>query len=459
MTVTRLKLFCAAAAAAIAFCGEASAEAEKGMLEDALAAAYQGNPSLKAERANLRIVDEGESAAWSFVRPQISANANYTYTHLNRESPFQSLNSQREQQLGSVYAGFTVQQPLMQGMRNVNAIRKARADVRAERARLVDAEQKLLTATTEAYVDVRVEKAVLELNRNNARVLETALAYAQGRFKLQSATRTDVAQAEARLAKARADVIAAEARYESARARFAEQTGAPPPDALAEPRPLATMPKSEEDAQDLAVQHAPAVLVAQATEQASKRAVGVAKGELAPKIVAEAGYSYAQDQTFEGDRSRSYYAGLRATVPLYDGGLTHARVRQAKQTLQRDQYLTAQTLRALQTDIREAWVAHQAASAAARAAAAEVAASEVAAEGVRKENVAGRRTTLDVLNAEQELLNARTSELRAGRDAYVAGIRLLAAAGLYTAETIGLDVERYDPKRYRKRATLGAVGI
>ena len=437
----------------------AAEAAAQGTLEEALAAAYRTNPSLKAERANLRIVDEAESAAWSGVRPQISANANYTYTHLNRDSPFQSLNSQREQQLGSVYAGFTVQQPLFQGLRNVNAIRKAKAETRAERARLTDAEQRLLTATVEAYLDVATETAVLALNRNNARVLETALAYAQGRFKLQAATKTDVAQAEARLAKARADFIGAEARLQSARARFLEQTGAPPEDALAPPTPLSTLPATEDEAQGVAAESAPQALAARATEDASRRAVGVARGDLAPKVVAEAGYSYAQDQTFEGDRSRQYYAGVRATLPLYDGGLSHARVRQARQTHQRDQYLTAQTLRTLQTDVREAWVAHQAAAAAALAAKSEVAANEVAAEGVRKENAAGRRTTLEVLNAEQELLAARTAELRAGRDSYVAGVRLLAAMGRYTIDGIGLDVERYDVGKHRERLTRGAIGV
>jgi outer membrane protein len=449
-----LRISLACAAGGFALCAETRADT----LEEALAAAYQGNPSLKAERANLRIADEGEALAWSFVRPQISADASYKYTHLERDSPFSSLNSQRELELGSIYAGFTVQQPLFQGLRNVNSIRKARADVRAQRARLTEAEQKLLVATVEAYLDVKTETAVAELNRNNAKVLAAALDFAKGRFALQAATRTDVAQAEARLAKARADVIAADARLEAAKARYLEQTGSPP-ESLAPPTPLVNLPQTEEQAQSLAADHSPAALQAYAVEDGSRRAVAVAVGDLAPKIVAEAGYNYAQDQTFEGDKSKTYYAGLRASVPLYDGGMSHAKVRQAKQTLQRDRYVTAQTLRALQTQVREAWVAHQAASAAAAAAKSEVAANEVAVEGVKKENSVGRRTTLDVLNAEQEMLNARTAQIRAERDAYVAGVRLIAATGRYTVDAIGLNVDRYDPKRYRQRLTRGAVGV
>ncbi len=449
-----LRILLGCAAGGFALCAGARADT----LEEALAAAYRTNPSLKAERANLRIADEGESEAWSFVRPQISADASYKYTNLERDSPFTSLNSQRELELGSIYAGFTVQQPLFQGLRNVNAIRKARADVRVQQARLTEAEQTLLVATVEAYLDVKTEDAVAELNRSNARVLGSALDFAKGRFALQAATRTDVAQAEARLAKARADVIAADARLEAAKARYLEQTGLPPDD-LHTPTPLVNLPQTEEQAQSLAADHAPAALQAYAAEEGSRRAVGVAFGDLAPKIVAEAGYTYAQDQTFEGDKSKSYFAGVRASVPLYDGGLSHAKVRQAKQTLQRDRYVTAQTLRALQTQVREAWVEHDAARAAAVAAKAEVAANEIAVEGVRKENQVGRRTTLDVLNAEQELLNARTSEIRAARDSYIAGVRLLAATGRYTVEAIGLDVERYDPKRYRERLTRGVAGI
>lgn len=436
----------------------AAAASEQGTLDEALIAAYSTNPSLKAARAAARIVDEGEAAAWSNLRPQISGTASFEQTHLNRESPFQSLNSQRELDLGSVYAGFTVQQPLFQGLRNVNAVRKAKADEKAERARLTDAEQKLLLATLEAYLDVRTESAVVFLNQGNINVLSTALDVARGRFALQAATRTDVAQAEARLAKARADLVNARARLEAAKARYREMTSAEPFATLAPPRPLA-LPDTEEEAQTAAADHAPSAVAAQATEEASRRAVGVAKGELAPKIVAEAGYTYAQDQTFEGDRARSYYAGVRATVPFYDGGLTHAKVRQAKQTLQRDEYLTADTLRALQTDVREAFVAKEAALAAKRAAEAEVAADEVAAEGVSKENAAGRRTTLDVLNAQQELLSARTAELRAERDAYLAGAKLLATMGQFTVRAIGLDVDRYDPDRHKKRATLGAFGL
>lgn len=449
-----LRIFLACAAGGFALCAGARADT----LEEALAAAYRTNPALKAERANLRIADEGESQAWSFVRPQISADASYKYTHLERDSPFSSLNSQRELELGSVYAGFSIQQPLFQGLRNVNAVRKARADVRAQRARLTDAEQKLLVATVEAYLDVKTETAVVDLNRSNAKVLGAALDYAKGRFALQAATKTDVAQAEARLAKARAEIIGAEARLEVAKARYLEQTGLPP-DALHEPTPLVNLPQTEEQAQSLAADHAPAALQAYAVEDGSRRAVNVALGDLAPKVVAEAGYNYSQDQTFEGDKSKSYFAGVRASVPIYDGGLSHAKVRQAKQTLQRDRYLTAQTLRELQTQVRQAWVAQQAATAAAMAATAEVAANEVAVEGVRKEHAVGRRTTLDILNAEQEFLNARTAKIRAERDAYVAGVRLLAATGRYTADSIGLDVERYDPKRYRNRLTRGVAGI
>lgn len=449
-----LRIFLGCAAGGLALCVGARADT----LEDALIAAYRTNPSLKAERANLRIVDEGEAQAWSSIRPQISAEASYQYTQLERDSPFSSLNSQRELELGSVYAGFTVQQPLFQGLRHVNAVRKARADVRVERARLTDAEQKLLVATVEAYLDVKTETAVADLNRNNAKVLAAALDFARGRFARQAATRTDVAQAEARLAKARADIIASEARLEAAKARYLEQTGLPP-DTLVTPTPLVNMPQSEEEAQSFAADHAPIALQAYSVEEGSRRAVSVALGDLAPKIVAEAGYSYTQDQTFEGDQSESYYVGLRASVPIYDGGLNHAKVRQAKQTLQRDRYLTAQSLRALQTQVREAWVVHQAATASAAAAKVEVAANVIAVEGVTKENSVGRRTTLDVLNAEQELLNARTAEIRAARDAYIAGVRLLAATGRYTAETIGLDVERYDPKAYRQRLTRGAVGV
>lgn len=436
-----------------------SALAHAQTLQESLIAAYETSPVIKAERAALRIRDEGEAQAWSLVRPQLNATGSYQFTQLERDSPFETLNNnQTEQTLGSVYAGFTATQPLFQGLRNVNAIRRARADTRAARAQLVGVEQDVLVRTVEAYLDVRTELAVLDLARNTASVLETELDAANARLRLEAATRTDVAQAQARLARARADVISARARLEIARAAYLEATGLAA-ESPAQPTPLLSLPQTEQEAQALAAEHAPTAVQAAALEEASRRQVAVARGDLAPKIVAEAGYSFAQDQTFEGDQTEQTFVGVRATVPLYDGGAGHARVREAKQTLARDRYLAAQTLREVQTAVRRAWVSHEAANAAAVAARRQVEANEIAAEGVRKERSVGRRTTLDVLNAEQELLDSRVELLRAERDSYLAGVRVLAAIGQFTIEAMGLDAPLYDAKRNSKGLFKGAIGF
>jgi TolC family type I secretion outer membrane protein len=328
--------------------------------------------------------------------------------------------------------GISVTQPLYRGGRTEAGTERAKNEIQAERARLIATEQQIFLDTATFYVNVIRDQAVVELNANNELVLQQQLQAAQDRFRVGEVTRTDVSQAEARLASVIADKQAAEGQLRSSKASFTPIV------------PLQLIPTSLEEARTLAQANNPAITAAQYDEGVAKLAVDEVRGELLPTVSLVGDVSRRHDQQIGVERTSSASVTVQVSAPLYEGGSTYSRVRSAKQTAgQRKTDIDTQRRSAVE-QATQAYEQMKSAQARIESLAAQIRANEIALEGVRQEAVVGSRTTLDVLNAEQELLNARVSMVRSKRDEQVAAYSLLSATGRLTARQLGLAVPLYD---------------
>jgi TolC family type I secretion outer membrane protein len=405
-------------------------------LTDVLATTYSTNPELLAGRAELRATNELVPQALSGWRPTIAGTASIGRTWIDSEVGTSSINPRS--------VGVSIAQPVYRGGRTVAATREAENLVLAQRARLVGVEQQVLLDAVASYMDVVRDAAVLELNVNNQQVLSRQLEAARDRFEVGEITRTDVAQSEARLAGSNAGRIAAEGDLTESRARFVEVVGEAP-GTLDTPPILATLPGSLEEAIEVAVNANPNVVAADYVERAARDGVDVVFGELLPSIAVQGQVEYGEEQavTAADDRTTATVEA-QLTVPLYQAGEVSSRVREAKKRAsQRRLEMATQRRNAAQV-ATTAWEALSTARAQIAAFETQVRSAEIALEGVREEAQVGSRTILDVLDAEQELLDARVSLVRAKRDEIVAGFQLLAAVGNLTARDLDLPVEYYD---------------
>ena len=404
-------------------------------LTDVLATTYSTNPELQAGRAELRATNELVPQALSGWRPTIAGTASIGSTWIDSEVGSDGTNPRT--------VGLSLSQPVYRGGRTVAATREAENLVLAQRARLVGVEQDVLLDAAAAYMDVVRDAAVLELTVNNQQVLTRQLEAARDRFEVGEITRTDVAQSEARLAGANAGRISAEGDLTESRARFVEVVGEAP-GTLETPPILATLPGSLEEAIEVAVNANPNVVAADYVERAARDGVDVVFGELLPSIALQSEVEYGEEQsTFADDRTTATVEA-QVTVPLYQAGEVSSRVREAKKRASQRRLEMAQQRRAAAQIATTAWEALSTARAQIDAFEAQVRSAEIALEGVREEAQVGSRTILDVLDAEQELLDARVSLVRAKRDEIVAGFQLLAAVGNLTARDLDLPVEYYD---------------
>jgi len=447
-----------ASAAALSLSGPAHAES----LVDALTAAYNSNPVLRSERANLRAIDEQAAQARAQGRPQITATGSYEWAETTQERaatpqiPFAVPRTTLE--TGTYDTSVIAEQPVFRGLRTLNAKRQANAAIEAGRANLLSVEQQVLLDAVTAYSDVLRDESVVGLRENNVAVLSRQLQASRDRFEVGEITRTDVAQSEARLAGARAELISAKADLEASRAAFRRVVGFTP--GTLEPLPpLPDLPATEDDAQARADRGNPAILGARANERSSRRAVDVAKGALLPSLSARARYAYSREPLLTDGLNEQTAVGGVLNVPLFQGGLNHSNVRQAKQLNNRDRMQIVQADRQVDEQVRTAWERLTAARAVIESAREQVRANEIAFDGVEQEALVGSRTTLDVLDAEQELLNSRVALVQAERDEYVAGFTLLGSVGELTAERLQLPVELYDPTDNTKRAKRSWVGL
>ncbi len=423
-------------------------------LHDALTAAYFYNPRLDAERARLRATDENVTRAESGWRPTVEASADF-----GRQETTTKPRSGNNGQTDPWGYSISVRQPLFDGFRTLNEVSEAEASVKAgrENLRLVEATT-LLEAVT-AYVDVVAAQAVVRLREDNVRVLSEELDAAKTRRAVREVTRTDVAQAQARLAGALSTADLARADLKTARGNFRRVVGHEPSNLQMPPLTLKQLPNSLEEAWAVAERQNPSVGTALHREEAARYAVDKIRGELLPQVNLEANWGVREDANnlFEEQEQASITG--RVNIPLYDGGDTRARVRQAKQTHVSRLQEIEQARADAQAAVTAAWSELQGQRAKVRSDQVQLEANRIALEGTREEQKVGQRLLIDVLNAEQEYVESQIQLVSAKREVIITSYRLLAAIGQLTAQDLGLTDAIYDPAVHLDEARNDWFGI
>jgi outer membrane protein len=434
---------CAAAiAAAIAFPHGAFAET----IESALAQAYRNNPTLNAQRAALRATDEAVPQALANYRPRVTGSWDNGFQHFESISTTGGQFTQTSANISPRGGNIGLVQPVFNGFRAGNLTRQAEAAVLAGRETLRNAEQTALLDAATAYMNVLRDSAILDLQRRNVQVLQEQLKQTRDRFNVGEVTRTDVAQSESRLAASQSQVLAAEANLKASQATYRRVVGAEPVNLRAGMPVDRLSPHTQVAAVETGWRAHPTVAAAQYTVDAAQMAVKAAEGSLYPTVTLESSVQRRWDvQPGVTDQMTGTVLG-RVQVPIYQGGAEYSIIRQNKETLgQRRIELDVQR-DLIRAAVVQAWSQLEATKAQIIAAQAQVTATEVALNGVREEARVGQRTTLDVLNAQQELVNARVALVTAQRDRVVASYTLLAAVGRLSPQVLGLATDLYDPR-------------
>jgi TolC family type I secretion outer membrane protein len=442
--------------AAVAVCALLPAAAGAMTLSEALSAAYNNNPTLLAERAQLRATDEQVPQALSGWRPTVQATGSIGGGWSDTNSDDVVGGGSRSSVPRSV--GLSVSQPVYQGGRTVAATARAENLVQAERARMVAIEQQVFTDAITAFMDVVQNQAVLDLSVNNEQVLRRQLEASNDRFRVGEITRTDVAQSESRLALAISDRIQAENNLEASRATFERVVGEPP-GRLDAPADRVALPANRQEALTLSAQNNPTVVSALFTEAAAREAVRQVRGELLPDLRIVGNVQRAEDQGISGRISNSASVTAQITVPLYEAGSVYSRTREAQQTVAQRRSQVDDARRVAVQQGTTAWETLQSNRARVESLRSSIRAAQIALEGVQQEAAVGSRTVLDILNAEQELFNARVNLVRAQRDQLVSEFQLAAATGRLTAPDLNLPVQLYDVDKHYQAVRNKWIGF
>ncbi len=424
-------------------------------LRDALALAYAGNPTLLAAREQLRATDAAVTLARADGLPSLNGVA--SETEFVRQSELSTADMPR---MASLTGTMTV--PLYNGGAVKNAIRAADTRVIAGRADLRGTESGIFTQTVAAYLDVIRTQVIVKLNKAQVQTLEANLKATSDRFQIGDVTRTDVAQSQSRLALAVGNLRGAEASVVQARETYIQIIGKVPGD-LQPPPPLPPLPKAPEDAVAIALDGNPDLAGARGRSKAAGYDAEGAKASRLPKVTlfADGGYTdYLHSLSVAGvptsllpQSDKSADVGIRATIPLYQGGRPSALIKQAEAREGQAMDQEIATERAVIANVRAAFSNYRAANEIIASTQTAVDAAQLSLQGVRAENSVGNRTILDILNAEQELVNAQVQLVTAQRNAYVAGFSLLSAMGRAEARDLGLDGGAlYDPTVHARSA-------
>lgn len=420
-------------------------------LEDVLATAYNSNPTLMARRAQLRATDEGVAQALSGWRPTVTMNGSVgrmdSFNSLNKYDNTPTLSYPQDALLSPRDYGATITQPLYRGGQTTAATRQAEAGVLAARAQLNSTEEQVLLQAATAFLNVVRDQATVKLSINNEQVLRRQLEATQERFRVGEITRTDVSQAEARLAQATADRIGAEGDLQNSRAAFIDVVGRPPKSPQPPSEPTA-LPGSFDEVKAVALAHNPNVVAADWTAKSAKDAIDVVEGKLLPTVSASLGYNRSFDSVLYNNDIHNTEATLNLSVPLYQGGEIWSEVRAQKHTYGQRLIEADQSRRDALQNANQAWETLRAARARVKSYVAQIAANQLALTGVEEEAKVGARTVLDTLNAEQELFTSRVNLVTAQHDEMVAAFQLDAALGRMTAEGLHLPVDIYDPRKH-----------
>jgi outer membrane protein len=424
----------------------------------ALAKAYVNSPDINQQRAAVRAADEGIPKAFSGFLPTVSAQADASLQWLTLKGAGPANGSTFSQPRGY---GLTVQENVWNGNRTINSVRQADSQVLQARETLRTTEQAVLSNALTSYMDVLRDTAILALNRSNVEVLQEQLRQTRDRFNVGEVTRTDVAQAESSLALAQATALTAQSTLQASIARYRQFIG-DEPRSLAPVSPIVKpLPKSLSDAIAIGEIEHPTVVGALHGVDVAELNVKINEGVLYPTVGLTGNVTNSFDPLGFGRGTQSISASLmgQVNVPIYQGGAEYASVRQAKEQLSQSQLLADLARDQVRSSVVNFWGQNQNSVGILRADRAQVQAAEVALEGVREEAKVGQRTTLDVLNAQQTLLNARVQLVRDQHDQVVYSYLLLAAVGRLSIQYLGIAVAEYDPRVHFDQVKNKWIGL
>ena len=456
-----VKDFTGAAAAVLLMALAGPVPALADTIEAALVRAYQNNPQLNAQRASVRSTDENVPQALSGYRPKvaITASAGYQYsdalaTQGSTPNTFVDLGANAPRS-----AGITATQTLYNGNQTANKTRAAESGVSGAREALRVLEQTVLLSAATIYMDYLRDAAILEVQKSNTRVLEQTLKQTQDRFNVGEVTRTDVAQSEAQLAAGRTQELAAEATLTTTRSNFRRIIGNEP-QALAPGSPVDRfLPGTLPAAVELSLIENPNVTAAMFGIDVNFLTVKVNEGALLPTVTVQAAVTQSYEQLLTTYRSFSASAIAQVSVPVYQGGAEYSLIRQSKENLAQQRLALEQTRDQTRANTVTAWGQLVAGKAQVSSAQSQVTASEIALNGVREEAKAGQRTTLDVLNAQQALVNARVALVTAQHDRVVASYSVLNAVGRLSPIVLKLPTTTYDPSVHYQQVRDSWFGV
>ena len=417
-------------------------------LEEALTSAYMNNPSLLGQRANVRAADEKVPQALSNWRPSIkftgSAGGSAVMT-----STIDGVNRRQHREPKSI--GVTLTQQIFSGGKTIAETNSAENTVLAERARLIKKEQDILLLAAKAYLNVYKDEAVLNLNTSNEEVLKRQMQATRDRFQVGEITRTDVFQASARMAGATADLTASKGALESSRATYKNVIGTSTPTNLVLPKIVGDLPRDLKTVIQMALKNNPSVIAAEFDRKALDDNVDKVRGDLLPSLSLTSGLSKKFQSGSETGRIDTADVTLNLTIPFYQQGAVYSKMREAKQKVAKGIYTVDQARRDAIESATKAWESLLSARARVKSFKAQNDANKIALEGVQREAQVGSRTVLDVLDAEQELLDSRVSYVTSERDKILAVFELRVAIGQLTAKDLQLKVDTYSPvKNYHQ---------
>ncbi|MBL8559828.1 MAG: TolC family outer membrane protein [Hyphomonadaceae bacterium] len=435
--------------ALLAAAGLAPGAAAADTLADALAAAYKTNPTLDGARQQARQADESFAQARAGFLPQVGITGSYgSQLRITETETF--LGTQRSKNTFEPQnATITASQSLFEGGRRVAQLGQANAQIAGAQEGLRSTEQQVLLQVIAVYVDVRRDEEVVRIRENNVSLLERQLQAAKDRFEVGEITRTDVAQAQARLAGAQAGLAAARSDLAASRAEYMRIVGTQP--GALEPAPaVAGVPENLDEAVAVALDSNPDLRRFKQNERAAREQVRIARADLLPQVSVFGRMARDIEPSGPGIETESQVAAAQVTIPLFEGGFARSRTRSARLGVLRAESQTEEVRRSVVSQTTSAWNDFAAAQRVIEASREQVRANELALEGVEQEQQVGLRTTLDVLDAQQELLDSQLAVTRAERDAYVAAHGLLLSIGKLDARTLNVNAPLYDPDDHRR---------
>ena len=432
-------------------------------LEQALALAYQNNPQINSQRAATRATDEGVGVALSGYRPQVNATAQIGEQYLDTLSKGSGGigYSKSSGTIATSSYGLTTKQTLFNGFQTASKTRQAEGQVFSQRETLRNTEQTILLNAATAYMNLLRDAALLELQRNNVKVLEATLRQTRDRLTAGEVTRTDLAQAESSLAAGRSSLHAAESNYTTSKSAYVQVVGVEP-GRLASASPVDRFfPPTLNAALARAATQNPNITVAMFNIDVAVEQVKVTEAVLYPVVSLNGSFqkSFGSASQLSALESLGGSVVAQVTVPIYQGGSEYASIRQAKETLGQRRIDLDTARLSVQQNVTQSWGQLEAAKAQVDSSTAQVTSSEIALDGVREEARVGQRTTLDVLNAQQALVQARTSLVTAQHDRIVASYAVLASVGSLSPQILGLHIETYDPMVHYQQVRDNWIGV